>query len=353
MSITVLNYLDHTLVNEIHARAAAKAEAAARAAEEAARASKEAAQTSGNDFSSALEHASQTASGQNSGQDVSSLGSYSGTECPDGLASIFEEAGTAYGVSSDLLKAIAKTESAFHSNAVSRSGAVGIMQLMPATAASLGVVNSYDPAENIMGGAKLISQLLTKYNGNVSLALAAYNAGSGNVDKYGGIPPFTETQNYVKKVLGYLNGNETASSGENSSIFNLSGSDRTTANEMLESYFQSKNISKEALDLLALALKLSQMNTPSSGSEEETGSDSSGSDSAAQGIGSAASITIQSIVNTVPGTDSSNHMDQNAEASGSGILDAATTGSPVKSDSTDPTDTDISGITDILNPAEA
>ena len=78
---------------------------------------------------------------------------------------------------------------------------MGVMQLMPKTAEGLGVTDSYDPRQNILGGAKLISQLLDKYDGDKSLALAAYNAGSGNVSKYGGIPPFKETQNYVKKVL--------------------------------------------------------------------------------------------------------------------------------------------------------
>lgn len=125
--------------------------------------------------------------------------------CSNELEGYFEEASSTYGVDIKLLKAIAKQESDFNPNDVSHSGAVGIMQLMPGTAAELGVSNSYDPYQNIMGGSKYIAEKIAQYNGDVSLALAAYNAGSGNVAKYGGIPPFTETQNYVKKVLGYYN----------------------------------------------------------------------------------------------------------------------------------------------------
>ena len=125
--------------------------------------------------------------------------------CSDELNQYFEEAASAFGVDAKLLKAIAKQESNFTADAVSSSGAVGIMQLMPQTAQSLGVTDYNDASQNIMGGAKYISSLLYKYNGDVSLALAAYNAGSGNVAKYGGIPPFTETQNYVSKVLAYYN----------------------------------------------------------------------------------------------------------------------------------------------------
>lgn len=101
------------------------------------------------------------------------------------------------------MKAIGKAESGFNPQAVSSAGAQGVMQLMPATARSLGVEDSFDARSNIMGGAKYIAGLLERYQGNKALALSAYNAGSGNVDKYGGIPPFQETQNYVQKVLSY------------------------------------------------------------------------------------------------------------------------------------------------------
>ncbi|NLP35102.1 MAG: lytic transglycosylase domain-containing protein [Clostridiales bacterium] len=120
------------------------------------------------------------------------------------LDNIFEQAAKKYNVPVNLLKAIGKAESNFNPDAVSRAGAQGVMQLMPATAASLGVKDSFDPEQNIMGGAKYISQLLKKYDGNTKLALAAYNAGMGNVKKYGGIPPFKETQNYVVKVMKYM-----------------------------------------------------------------------------------------------------------------------------------------------------
>ncbi len=118
------------------------------------------------------------------------------------LEEIFTQAAQKYNVPKNLIKAIAKAESDFNPNATSGAGAQGIMQLMPATARELGVTDSYDPYQNIMGGTKYISQMLAKYDGNVSLALAAYNAGSNNVAKYGGIPPFKETQNYVVKVTG-------------------------------------------------------------------------------------------------------------------------------------------------------
>lgn len=120
------------------------------------------------------------------------------------LEDIFREASETYQVDYNLLISMAKQESNFDPNSTSSSGAMGIMQLMPETAADLGVTSPYDPYENIMGGAKYIRQMLDRYDGNTTLALAAYNAGSGNVAKYGGVPPFAETQNYIKKITGYM-----------------------------------------------------------------------------------------------------------------------------------------------------
>lgn len=120
------------------------------------------------------------------------------------LDSIFQEASATYGVPVKLVKAVAKAESNFNPMAVSKAGASGVMQLMPATARGLGVQNIFDPRENIFGGVRYLRERLDEFDGNVELALAAYNAGSGNVKKYGGIPPFQETQNYVKKIMGYL-----------------------------------------------------------------------------------------------------------------------------------------------------
>ena len=142
----------------------------------------------------------QTENVENTNEDFASYLNASTTTMDD----IFNKASETYNVPVALLKAMAKQESNFDPNATSSSGAQGVMQLMPATAASLGVTNAYDPEQNIMASAKLLAAHLKKFNGDFTLAAAAYNAGSGAVKKYGGVPPYSETQNYVKKINKYM-----------------------------------------------------------------------------------------------------------------------------------------------------
>ncbi len=106
------------------------------------------------------------------------------------------------GLDEDFVKAVINQESGFNPNATSHCGAMGLMQLMPATAQGLGVTNAYDAEQNIEGGTKYLKGLMDRFGNDKSLALAAYNAGPNAVKKYGGIPPYAETQNYVKSVLG-------------------------------------------------------------------------------------------------------------------------------------------------------
>jgi soluble lytic murein transglycosylase-like protein len=119
--------------------------------------------------------------------------------------SIIEDASNRFGVSKNLVKSVILAESAGREDALSSANAKGLMQIIDSTAQYLGIRNVWNPKENIQGGTKYLAELLQKYKGNLKLALAGYNAGPANVDKYNGVPPFSETRNYINRVIGYLN----------------------------------------------------------------------------------------------------------------------------------------------------
>jgi soluble lytic murein transglycosylase-like protein len=121
---------------------------------------------------------------------------------PDQINALVGQNAATWQVDPSLVKAIIANESGFNANATSKVGAQGLMQLMPSTAQSVGVRNSYDPSQNVAGGTRYLKGLLDRFNGDVRLAVAAYNAGPDAVEKYGDVPPYAETQNYVQNVLG-------------------------------------------------------------------------------------------------------------------------------------------------------
>ncbi len=135
-----------------------------------------------------------------SGHGVTSSGTMAGADKSE-LEKIVEQVARKYSVDPALVKSVVQTESGFNPQAVSVAGAMGLMQLMPETAASLGVTDPLEPTQNLDGGVRYLKQMLNRYDGNVSLALAAYNAGPGAVDRADGIPNYRETKNYIQKVI--------------------------------------------------------------------------------------------------------------------------------------------------------
>lgn len=149
-------------------------------------------------FAAALQAASASTPGTAAAPATPSEGSQSAP-----YDAMIAQAAQRYGIDPAVLHGLIQQESGFDPNSQSSAGASGLTQLMPGTASSLGVANPLDPAESIDGGARYLSQMMSKFGGNTTDALAAYNAGPGAVQQYGGVPPYAETQSYVTKVLGY------------------------------------------------------------------------------------------------------------------------------------------------------
>jgi len=119
------------------------------------------------------------------------------------MQALFDTAARKSGISSSLIKAVARAESCFNATAQSHAGAQGLMQLMPGTARELGVTDSFNKDQNVVGGARYLARMMERYDNDLELALAAYNAGPGNVDRYNGVPPFNETRRYIATVRAF------------------------------------------------------------------------------------------------------------------------------------------------------
>jgi soluble lytic murein transglycosylase-like protein len=149
-------------------------------------------------------------------------------EAASSLTEMIRVAAQRHGVSEQIVSAVIRVESGFNARAVSRKGARGLMQLMPGTAAILGVRDSFDPMSNIDGGVRHLRGLLDRYGNNLSLALAAYNAGEGAVNTHGGIPPYPETQAYVGRILSLVGGADAATASIPASTYRYTEKDGAT-----------------------------------------------------------------------------------------------------------------------------